>query len=301
MEFNIKREGNSKRVSTDDVNIDSDDVFNTHRDPFATNPSKRQDEDLGMEFLVGNDEEEEEEEQEDEINFESREQGSDVYQEQQPFDQEPVPEQDYEEIQNEKSFYLSQLNRLRKKGESTRSMSMQHSLDEIRGEVIRVKKEMQMDAGINYCRQGLMFAISTIEMADNTYNNNSFALKGWSQNIMQNIENYDTVFEELYDKYYTTMSVSPEIKLISMVAGSAFMFSLQKKMLGQGIPERQKEMRGPSIDTDELLADLNELDLEEISNLSESGDSIKMEVPVPKDETKVIDIKKRGRPKKNKN
>jgi hypothetical protein len=61
-------------------------------------------------------------------------------------------------------------------------------------------------------------------------------------------------------------------------------------------------MRGPSIDTDELLADLNELDLEEISNLSEkSEDSIKMEVPAPKDETKVIDIKKRGRPRKNKN
>lgn len=303
MEFNISRENDNRRVAADTVKVDNGDSFTTERDPFKIDPSRRADENLGMEFLVERDEEEEEE----------QEQQYDQHQEQESlveyetgsndgmFHQEPIPEENYEKIQSEKSFYLSQLSRLRKKGNSTRSMSMQNTLEEIRGEVLRVKKELDMDNGINYCRQGLMFAISTIEMADGNYNNNSFALKGWSQNVMTNIENYDTVFEELYDKYYSTMTMSPEIKLITMVAGSAFMFSLQKKMLGQSIPERQREMAGPSIDTDALLEELNDLDLEEISNLSErSEESIKIEEPLLQDETKVIDIKKRGRPRKKK-
>lgn len=300
MEFDIKRESDNRRVHTDTVKVNDSDVFNTERDPFKIDPSRAKDEQLGMDFLVGGDEEEEDQEQQYEQEQESLVEYEQDDQEDQ-FHQEPIPEDNYEKIQSEKSFYLSQLNRLRKKGNSTRNMSMQHSLEEIRGEVLRVKKEIDMDNGINYCRQGLMFAISTIEMADGNYNNNSFALKGWSQNVMTNIENYDTVFEELYDKYYSTMTMSPEIKLITMVAGSAFMFSLQKKMLGQNIPERQREMAGPSIDTDALLEELNDLDLEEISNLSErSEESIKIEEPLLQDETKVIDIKKRGRPRKKK-
>lgn len=302
MEFNISRENDNRRVHTDTVKVNDSDTFTTERDPFKIDPSRAKDEQLGMDFLVGGDEEEEEQqeydqhqEQESLVEYET---GSNDGM----FHQEPIPEENYEKIQSEKSFYLSQLSRLRKKGNSTRSLTMQHSLEEIRGEVLRVKKEMDMDNGVNYCRQGLMFAISTLEMADGNYNNNSFALKGWSQNVMTNIENYDTVFEELYDKYYSTMTMSPEIKLITMVAGSAFMFSLQKKMLsGQSIPGRQREMAGPSIDTDALLEELNDLDLEEISNLSErSEESIKIEEPLLQDETKVIDIKKRGRPRKKK-
>jgi hypothetical protein len=301
MEFDIKRDSDNRRVAVNTVDNNGGDSFTTERDPFRIDPSRRADENLGMEFLVGDKDEEEDEEEEVQDNQESLveyETGSNDGM----FHQEPIPEENFEKVQGEKSFYLSQLNRLRKKGQSTRSLTMQNSLEEIRGEVMRVKKEMDMDNGVNYCRQGLMFAISTIEMCDGNYNNNSFALKGWSQNVMTDIENYDTVFEELYDKYYSTVTMSPEIKLITMVAGSAFMFSLQKKMLsGQNIPERQREMKGPSIDTDALLEELNDLDLEEISNLSErSEESIKIEEPVPQDETKVIDIKKRGRPRKKK-
>lgn len=305
MEFNISRENDNRRVHADTVKVNDSDTFTTERDPFKIDPSRAKDEQLGMDFLVGGDGDEEEEEQQEYDQQQEQESLVEYEQDDQEdgmFHQEPVSEENYEKIQNEKSYLLSQLSRLRKKGQSTRSLTMQNSLDEIRGEVLRVKKEMDMDNGINYARQGLMFAISTIEMVDGNYNNNSFALKGWSQNVMTNIENYDTVFEELYDKYYSTMTMSPEIKLITMVAGSAFMFSLQKKMLsGQSIPEKQRQMQGPSIDTDALLEELNDLDLEEISNLSErSEESIKIEEPLLQDETKVIDIKKRGRPRKKK-
>jgi hypothetical protein len=133
-------------------------------------------------------------------------------------------------------------------------------------------------------------------MAEGKYNMGA-DLGGWSQNVMGNIDTYDEVFEELYIKYASSVNVLPEIKLISMLAGSAFMFSLNKKMnIGAPAP-RQRSMDGPSVDTDDLMAKLNEMDLgddmSEISDMTEDSIVIKEQ-----EEIKSIPIKKRGRPKK---
>lgn len=213
------------------------------------------------------------------------------------------PEKSYEDIQQEKAFYLSQLNRLIKKGNATsRRFGMEHSLEQIRGEVFRIKKEISIDSGIDYCRQGLMFCISTIEMVEGKY---SGKMAGWSQNVMGNIESYDEVFEELYQKYFSESKMGPEFKLISLLAGSAFMFHLNKSMVhgdGSSPPSRQREMDGPSLDTDDLLRRLNEeVDMDDISSVGDS--SVASEEPMIKEpEVKTIPVKKpRGRPKKNPN
>ena len=207
------------------------------------------------------------------------------------------PEKTYEEIQHEKSFYLSKLSRLEKRGfQSSRRLGMEHNLEDIKGEVYRIEKDIAMDTGIDYCRQGLMFCVSTIEMVNGTYNLPG-KLNGWSQSVMGNIESYDQIFEELYDQYYSKIKIAPEIKLISMVAGSAFMFHLQKSLLqNESLAPRQREMTGPSMDTDELLRSLNdEVDIDDISDISENSSiSMKLEPQVKK-----IQVKKpRGRPKK---
>jgi hypothetical protein len=213
-----------------------------------------------------------------------------------------TPTKSYEEIQQEKSYYLSQLKRLEKKGNvSSRKFCMEHSLEEIRGEVIRIKKEQDMDNSIDYLRQGLMFCVSTIEMADNKYDFGA-QLGGWSQNVMGNIESYDSVFEELYDKYASSVTVMPEIKLISMLAGSAFMYSLQKKMISgsspSSVPPRQREMSGPSIDTDELMRRLSEVDIDDDASSNSSLESVKITEEQPS--VKTINVgKRRGRPPKS--
>ncbi|NBX50289.1 hypothetical protein EBT25_10180 [bacterium] len=50
---------------------------------------------------------------------------------------------------------------------------------------------------------------------------------------MENIDDYDTVFEELHAKYKNKVSVAPEIKLLMMVGGSAMMFHLSKSIFKQ--------------------------------------------------------------------
>lgn len=286
MIYKIDKDSDSKNLHAETLNTEGDHI-NIGSNPFEENPAIREKEELGMEFLLDKNEEEEEKEEEGEEDFDPFLQGT---QEQDSFQE---PQKSYEEVQNEKSYYLSQLKRLAKKGSAvSRRFTMEHTLEEIRGEVLRIKKEEEMDSSIDYCRQGLMFCVSTIEMADGKYNFGA-NLGGWSQNVMGNIESYDSVFEELYEKYSSSMGVSPEIKLISMLAGSAFMHSLQKKMLSTP-PPRQREMEGPRVDTEELMRKLSEV---EVNTDSESEEeSIKIT-----DETKKINVKKpRGRPSKAK-
>ena len=300
MSFNIERENDGKNIKTVIDGIEGDQI-NIQRDSFTERPYERNpEEELGMEFMLpetesksevnGNDRESEEMTVSDDFLNRATENG-----------ESPMENiKTYQEIQVEKSGYLSQLKRLEKKGNVlSRKFTMEHSLDEIRNEVIRIKKEQEVDASIDYCRQGLMFCVSTIEMADNKYNFGA-ELGGWSRNVMGNIENYDSVFEELYEKYAGSIGVMPEMKLISMLAGSAFMYSLQKKLVnGKEPAPRQREMDGPGIDTDELMQKLAEVDIDMDDEVSEmSDDSIVIhEEP---EEKKVIDIKKkRGRPKKN--
>jgi hypothetical protein len=300
MSFNINRQSDGRQVKTDISGFGDDDI-NVSRDPFKMENTNLPDE-LGMDFLVdktpeaGGFEAEEDDDEEDEYD----EDGPDLFQTNTQQDSSyQTPQRSYEDIQQEKAYLISQLKRLEKKGSVlTRRFTMEHSLEEIRGEVFRIKKEESMDAGIDYCRQGLMFCVSSIEMAEGKYNNGEF-LGGWSRNVMGNIDSYDGVFEELYEKYYTTATVAPEIKLISMLAGSGFMFSLQKKMLtGTSIPPKQREMSGPSIDTDDLMRRLNEIEVDEdddIASIASNNSSIK----IKEAETKTINVKKpRGRPKK---
>lgn len=295
MSFNIERDGDTRQVKTD-ISGFGDDNINVTRDPFKIDPTKNTggNDELGMDFLIDTPPPAVPDDDEDEEEFDYRE-------ERDPFtsnlneDTPGEPQKTYEEIQQEKSYLLSQLKRLEKKGSVlSRRFSMEHSLEEIRGEVFRIKKEESMDSAIDYCRQGLMFCVSTIEMAEGNYN--SGLLGGWSRNVMGNIDAYDGVFEELYEKYYSTVGVSPEIKLISMLAGSAFMFGLQKNMLqGKAPPPRQRDMSGPSIDTDDLMRRLNEVEIDEDDDISDEEDDIK----IKEEETKTINVKKpRGRPKK---
>jgi hypothetical protein len=294
MSFNMVKDGSDKKITVADAGLENiDDVFNINKNP----DEYPKPEDRGIEFLIdekeddhdGDDDDDDEDDDEEDTFAENPSNRPSIMHAKEP-------EKTYEDLQQEKAFYLSKLNRMIKKGNvTTRRFGMEHSLEQIRGEVIRIKKEESIDSGIDYCRQGLMFCISTIEMVDGKY---SGSMAGWSQNVMGNIDSYDEVFEELYEKYFMSSDYGPEFKLISMLAGSAFMFNLNKT-LHSDVPRPQRDMDGPSMDTDDLLRRLNnEVELDDISSTCSSDHE--SDVPVIKEQTKTIPIKKtRGRPKKS--
>ena len=53
---------------------------------------------------------------------------------------------------------------------------------------------------------------------------------------MENVDDYDGVFEELHNKYKNKIEVAPEVKLIMMVGGSAMMFHLTNSMFKAAMP-----------------------------------------------------------------
>jgi hypothetical protein len=301
MLFELKKEGAVRTSTMDTLENRDQDRFNLSRDPFVAPKPAENEGELGMEFLVDNQEEEEEEEEEQESDD-----GSvfEEYPEELPERQVPQePVLSYEETMKQKGFYLSQLNRIIKRGVPARKLGMEHSLQDIKGEVFRIKKEAQLDAGVNFCKQGLVFFCSAVEMSNNKFKIGG-KLDGWSQAVMSDIDSYEEVFEELYEKYFSNSSAGPEFKLISMLAGSAFMFHLQQSMMeGKGFAPKQREMDGPSIDTDALLKQLNdEVDLGDMSSISDIQSNASSEPKIVPQETKKINLKKtRGRPKKSKN
>jgi hypothetical protein len=215
-------------------------------------------------------------------------------------------EMSYEDMQQKKAYLLSKLKRMEKRGLlASRRFGVEHDLEEIEAEVLRIEKERDIEIGIKYCKQGLVFFASTIEMANNNFKMGA-KLDGWSSHMFSTQDDYDEVFEELYEKYATNIKAGPEIRLITMLAGSAFMFHLQKALSEKTTNDEDLlsklgnlggTMKGPSKSTEEILRNLGEDD----SDVSDVSSIVSEQIELEK--TIAVPVKKggkpRGRPKKN--
>ena len=82
----------------------------------------------------------------------------------------------------------------------------------------------------------LMACITGIEFLNNKFDPFDIKLDGWSESIHENLQDYDEVFEELYEKYKGKTKVAPEIRLLLMVGGSGFMFHLTNTLFKTSLP-----------------------------------------------------------------
>ncbi len=176
------------------------------------------------------------------------------------------PSEGYKSIEDEKADLLNRIARLQKRGLQTSSrLTIYSDIEDIRAEYKRLTYSIEVEQSIKFQRRMLVACVSGIEFLNKKFDPFDLELDGWSENIMENQEDYDGVFEELFQKYRSKVSVAPEIKLMFMVGGSAMMFHLSKSMFKpfqQGIPQQQqqqqqkqstsdglrREMRGPGID-----------------------------------------------------
>ena len=150
----------------------------------------------------------------------------------------------FEEIQQEKQKYLFVLDRLSKAGyEPTRKYTMASNYDDIVYEVTRLKRERDIDKSIKFQRKLLMAFTSGVEFLNNKFDPISAKLDDWSEHCMENINDYDEVFEELHDKYADKIEVAPELKLVMMVSGSAFMYHLTQTLFKSATPGLQDILR----------------------------------------------------------
>lgn len=142
-----------------------------------------------------------------------------------------------DDIINTKRELLYQFDRLEKKGvKLPKKFSMASNVDEMRAEYERLKKDREVDVAIQFQRQALMTCVSGIEFLNSKFDPFDIKLDGWSSSVNSSINNYDDVFEELYEKYRGKGSMAPEMRLMMSLAGSAFMFHLTNTMFKASLP-----------------------------------------------------------------
>lgn len=155
-----------------------------------------------------------------------------------------MPSDGYKSIEDEKADLLNKISRLIKKGfTSSARLNIYSDIDEIRTEYKRMMYSIEVERSIKFQRRMLVACVTGLEFLNDKFDPFDLELNGWSQNTMENIEDYDGVFEELYNKYKTKVEVAPEVKLIMMVGGSAMMFHLTNSMFKAAVPNVGQVMK----------------------------------------------------------
>lgn len=225
-----------------------------------------------------------------------------------------------EEVLKKKRLLLFKLKRLQQKGyQASRFYDMNSSLEELTAEVESIKREANLNQGVKVAKNALVSVCSLLEYVNNKFDPADIVLDGWSEEINDDVQSgdYDEVMEEIYYKYYDKVSMGPEMKLITMVGGSAVKFHLShtilktmvpnaeallkqnpglkneiNNLIEKNVPEmkqvqneidnlgrgdvggltQRREMRGPSDDVDDIIAEI-----EKEANNKQSGDAIRQD------------------------
>ena len=148
-----------------------------------------------------------------------------------------MPSEGYKTIEDEKADLLNKITRLAKKGLHTSARLTSYSdIEEIRTEYKRLTYAIECERAIKFQKRMLIACVTGLEFLNKRFDPFDLQLDGWSENMMENQDDYDGVFEELYQKYNSKVSVAPEVKLIMMVGGSAMMFHLTNTMFKSAAP-----------------------------------------------------------------
>jgi hypothetical protein len=166
-----------------------------------------------------------------------------------------VPSEGYKTIEDEKADLLNKISRLIKKGiQGNGRLNSYSSIEEIRTEYKRMTYSIEVDRSIKFQKRMLIATVTGLEFLNKKFDPFDLQLDGWSENMMEQTDDYDGVFEDLYNKYKNKIEVAPEIKLIMMVGGSAMMFHLTNSMFKQAVNVSQVMSQNPNLQRDMMEA-----------------------------------------------
>jgi hypothetical protein len=149
-----------------------------------------------------------------------------------------------EEILNAKREILYKFDRLEKRGiRLPRKFTMSSSLEEMKQEYDRLERDKDIDQSVKYQKKTMITLVSGIELMNNFFDPVGAKLDGWSENINENLDDYDDIFEDLHEKYKGKAKMAPEIRLLMMLGGSAFMFHMTNSMFKTQMPGLEQVLK----------------------------------------------------------
>ena len=154
------------------------------------------------------------------------------------------PKLSKDELLREKFKFLRKLEALEKKGvELTKKYNMDSDLAEMQGEYEMIMEEKTRQNSVKFQGNMMMAMINGIEFLNNRFDPFDIKLDGWGEQINENINDYDDVFGELYEKYKSKASLAPELKLLFQLGGSAMMVHMTNTMFKSAMPGMDDIMR----------------------------------------------------------
>ena len=149
-----------------------------------------------------------------------------------------------EELLREKFKVLRKLEAIEHKGAKlTKKYSMESSLDEMQGEYEMIIAEKEKSNSCKFQGRMLMAAVTGLEFLNNRFDPFDVKLDGWSEQINENIDEYDEIFGELHEKYKSKAKMAPELKLLFQLGGSAIMVHMTNTMFKSAMPGMDDIMR----------------------------------------------------------
>jgi len=154
------------------------------------------------------------------------------------------PKLSKDELLREKFKFLRKLEALEKKGvELTKKYNMDSDLAEMQGEYEMIMEEKTKQNSVKFQGNMMMAVINGIEFLNNRFDPFDIKIDGWGEQINENINDYDDVFGELYEKYKSKASLAPELKLLFQLGGSAMMVHMTNTMFKSAMPGMDDIMR----------------------------------------------------------
>ena len=151
-----------------------------------------------------------------------------------------APSMTPEQEATEKQKYLTKLRRLESQDIRGTRMTMSNSLADIKAEHDRLTDSRNLEASIRFQRNALMTFVTGVEMVNDKFGHRlpmKPRLKGWSESVHTNVEDFDEIFEELYDMYKDSAKMHPLLRLVGTLGVSATMYHLTNTMAEKsGVP-----------------------------------------------------------------
>ena len=123
---------------------------------------------------------------------------------------------------------LRKLSEIKSKGfQLSKEYDYNSSIDEMEYELL--KSFVDKRNGVKIFKNSLLQVVSVVEFLNDKYDPFEFHLSGWGEHMSVEVDNWEDVLEELYEKYKGSgRKMAPEIKLLYLIIASASAFHFTK-------------------------------------------------------------------------
>ncbi len=143
----------------------------------------------------------------------------------------PEPQLTGQQLRMKKIDLLRKLSDLKTKGyKLTKEYDFNSSIEEMEYEYDLLKSFADRRNGIKLYKNTIINFTNLVEFFNDKYDPFGAELSGWSEHMSVEVDTYDDVLEELYEKYKGAgKSLPPEVKLLILIGFSASAFHFTKK------------------------------------------------------------------------